>query len=213
MAKTHQAGSFLQPQPRRIPWFPEWPRQHRKAVHRYQLPKDSGVSDRSSRNIVTETHPNSGICRSLYGLQQLVVCVVPRKGEGRVHNPSVNVDTEVNLEYVTLIEDYIMLRDHGPRLLGRVTSSVAPIRTVMRGTVVQTETCRKTNATFQSVLLHEGSCAVLDILGDLNHGLPWLDEFACGLPNLSVDLCRPPDVVVGSLRIFHGHTLIVAFLF
>lgn len=62
------------------------------------------------------THPNSCVGRGLYCLQQLVVCVVPRKGEGRVQDPPFYMDPEVNLEYVPLFEDCIMLGDHGLRL-------------------------------------------------------------------------------------------------
>ena len=83
----------------------------------------------------------------------------------------------------------------------------------MGSAVISTETRWETNATFHSVLLHESSGAIFDVFGDLNHGFPWRDEFARGLPNLPVDFCCPTDVVVGDFRIFRGHALIVAFLF
>ena len=139
--------------------------------------------------------------------------MVPREGECRVHDPSFDMDTEVNLEHVPLLENCIMLRGRGLGLRYGPTDSVATIWTVMRGTVVQAETRWETNATFQSILLHESSCPVFDVLGDLSHGLPWFDELACGLPDLSMNLCSPPDVVVSDFRIFHGYALIVAFLF
>lgn len=83
----------------------------------------------------------------------------------------------------------------------------------MRGTVVQAETGRETNAAFQSILFHESSRAIFNILGDLSHGLPWLDELARGLPNLSVYFCSPTDVVISDFRIPHDHAFIVAPLF
>jgi hypothetical protein len=106
-----------------------------------------------------------------------------------------------------------MLRDRGPVSWSELTSSVAPIRTVMRGTVVQAETRRETNPAFQPVLFHESSSAIFDVLSDLNHRLPWLDELARGLSNLFVYLCSPTDVVVSDFWIFHGHALVVALLF
>ena len=139
--------------------------------------------------------------------------MAPSKGKGGVHDPSFDMDAKVNLEYVLLFEDCIMLRDHGLGLRYRLTDSVSPIWTVMCGTVVQAEARRETNATFQPVLFYESSCAILDVLSNLSHGPPWLDELSCGLPNLLVDLCRPPNVVVGDVRILHGHALIIAFLF
>ena len=163
--------------------------------------------------LFTGTHPNSSVGRGLYCLQQLVVCMTPGKGEGGVHNPPFDMDAKVNFEYVLLFEDCIVLREHVQRLRCRLANSVAPIWAVMSGAVVQAEARRETNATFQSVLLHESSCAILDVFGDLSHGPPRLDELSCGLSNLSVGLCCPSDVIVGDFRIFHGHALIVAFLF
>ena len=122
------------------------------------------------------------------------------------------MDAEIDLEYVLLFEDCVMLRGHGLAIRSGLTSSVSPIRGVMRSTIVQTEARRETNTTFKSTLLHESPCAILDVLSNLNHRLPWLDELACGLANLPVYLCPPADVIVRDLRIFHGHAFVVALL-
>lgn len=139
--------------------------------------------------------------------------MAPRQSEGGVHDPPIDMNAEVNLKHILLLEDCMTLRDHRLRLCCRLTDSVACIRTVMCGTVIQAETRRETNATFQPFLLHERPGAIFDVLGNLGHGLPWLDELACGLPNLSMNLRRPSDVVVGDLWIFHGHAFVVTFLF
>lgn len=120
------------------------------------------------------------------------------------------MNTEINLEYVSLLQDCVMLRDRELRLWPGLTSSVPPIRAVMRSTVVQAETRRETNAAFQSVLFHQSSCAIFNVLGNFNHLFPWLYKLARGLPNLSVHFRCPTDIVVGDFRIFHDHAFIVA---
>jgi hypothetical protein len=122
------------------------------------------------------------------------------------------MDAEIDLENVLLFEDCVMLRGRGLTVRSGLTSSVSPIRGVMRSTVVQTEARWETDTAFKSTLLHESSCAILDVLSNLNHRLPWLDELARGSANLPVYLCPPADAIIRDLRVFHGHAFIVTLL-
>lgn len=117
--------------------------------------------------------------RLLDGLEQVVVLVVERHGEGRVDNLPVDVHTEIHLHHVLLAQDHLI-----PGVGG-----------VMGGAVVQTQATGESHTAderitlSQAVVARERPDAVLDALGDLRQRLPRLDRLLRILPNLAMDLC------------------------
>lgn len=92
------------------------------------------------------------------------------------------------------------------------TFGVAGIWTVMCGTVIETESGRESNARFESVLLDQRSCTVLDVFGDLSHCHTRPNGLSGVAADKSVNLCSAPDVLVGRLRVFIGQFLLVSHL-
>lgn len=51
------------------------------------------------------THSYACICRSLYSLEELVVCVIESHGESRVQYAPLHMYTEIDLQDIAVVQD------------------------------------------------------------------------------------------------------------